>query len=475
MTSPRLTNPSAWSPGLCLLVGLAACGGTSREAERLVRIYEPRREVAQDRVSSVVFVPGIMGSELWSPRDGHIVWGHFWRDDGPPEHALTELALPLAVDQPVTELTDEVVPGGQLLEVRLGDGELGPIRARGYPGIFEGIVEALVQEDAHHAPSALSFDEIETGRNPIVGFGYDWRHDLTAEALRLHAVLRVAAAARRQETGESRVDVVSHSMGTQLLRWYLRYGPTLLPEEGPLPEVTWAGARLVERAILLGAPNLGEAHAFEVLLEGISVSPVLPSYPPAVVGTFPAAYQLMPRMADGRVVWADDGTPVDLYDVDVWERLGWGLFGESQDEALQALLPDARDRDARLAAVRRHVARCLRQAQRFHEALDRPAPPPPELSVHLFVGDLQGTRSVLEVERETGALRWRDEEAGDGTVTRASALGERRSAPGSPPTIHPDSVHFVRSDHLDMTADPQVLDHILYLLLEAPSPATDPG
>jgi len=183
----------------------------------------------------------------------------------------------------------------------------------------------------------------------------------------------------------------------------------------------------------------------------------------------------MPRVADGRVVWADDGTPVDLYDVDVWERLGWGLFGESQDQALQALLPDARDRDARLAAVRRHVARCLRQAQRFHEALDRPAPPPPELSVHLFVGDLQGTRSVLEVERETGALHWRDEEAGDGTVTRASALGERRSAPGSPPTIYPDSVHFVRSDHLDMTADPQVLDHILYLLLEAPSPATDPG
>jgi len=158
------------------------------------------------------------------------------------------------------------------------------------------------------------------------------------------------------------------------------------------------------------------------------------------------------------------------YDVDVWQRLGWGLFAESQDRALRALLPDAPDRDARLAMVRAHVGRCLAHARRFHEALDRPATPPPGLAMHLFAGDTEPTRAVLEVDRETGAIAWRGEAPGDDTVTRTSALGERRADPGAPPAIYPTSVHFVRSNHLDMTADAQVLDHLLYLLLEAPTP-----
>ncbi|HJK95138.1 MAG TPA: hypothetical protein RMH85_30420 [Polyangiaceae bacterium LLY-WYZ-15_(1-7)] len=469
-TSLRGLPPALLIPLLAAL----ACGGGAPRPRELVDIYRPESERVRAGASSVIFVPGVMGSVLRHADDEQVVWGAVWDRDESDEELLRDLALPYDPQGPLASIEDELVPGGQLLLVEL-DIRIAAVRARGYPGVFEGIVQALGDAGAHdRRPRAISKEDLEEGRNPIIGFGYDWRHDLSAEARRLHEVVLAASRAREEATGTRRVDLVGHSMGSQLVRYYLRYGPTPLPEEGPLPPVTWEGARLVRRAILLGPPNRGEAQAVQVLAEGVSVNPMLPHYPAAMTASFVSGYQLLPRPGEGRVVY-EDGEDVDFFDVALWERYGWGPFHPEQDENLQLLMPDAETREERVALVRRHMARYLAHGRRFQEALDRPAAPPPELGFHVAVGDTIDTNAVLEVNRETGELSWGESAPGDGTVTRTSGLAQLHQVPHAAPTVYPDSVHFVDATHIGMTADPDLINHMLYLLLQAPDPAGLPA
>lgn len=452
-----------------LVIALTGCARNLAEIEEM---YSRDVVRAKARASSIIFVPGIMGVELRDSEDGRVVWGTFFQKDD-DEHLL-DIALPLAVDQAVSDVRDSIVPGGELLVVnlQLAGGEL---HARGYPGVLEGLLQALMDEGAHHHPRAISKKDAMEGRDPIIGFGYDWRRDLASEAQRFHETVVAASEERRLRAGRSRIDVIAHSMGTQLVRWYLRYGTSPVPADGSLPELTWAGVRYIERVLLVGAPNSGSAAALTRILEGSHENPLITKYPPALVATFPAAFELMPRVDDGLVVWADTGTPVDLYDVEIWERLAWGPFAPEQDRTLSALVPEARSRDERLAVLRKHMRACLFHAQTFHRALDRLARPPDALRMHTFVGDAHETNAVLEVDRRTGEIDWAASEAGDGTVTRSSALGYTRSAPEAVPRVQAHSAHFYDSTHLPMVGDPDFLDDALYFLLEAPDPPGDPS
>jgi len=43
----------------------------------------------------------------------------------------------------------------------------------------------------------------------------------------------------------------------------------------------------VERVVLIDTPNAGSAEALFDLVQGERMGPLLPSYPPAVIGSFP--------------------------------------------------------------------------------------------------------------------------------------------------------------------------------------------
>jgi hypothetical protein len=90
--------------------------------------------------------------------------------------------------------------------------------------------------------------------------------------------------------------------------------------------------------------------------------------------------------------------------------------------------------------------------------------------MHVFAGDALPTLAVLRVNRQTGEVAWGEPEPGDGTLTRTSALGQSRTDLEAQPVFRPDSVHFNRSDHLQMVGDRAFLDQALYLLLEEPDP-----
>lgn len=149
-------------------------------------------------------------------------------------------------------------------------------------------------------------------------------------------------------------DIVRHSMGGWLARYYLRYGDAPLPEDGSLPPLTWAGARHVERAILISAPNGGSLHALRELVRGRDFGPFLPTYPSALLGTMPAIYQLLPRTRHQSVLEKSHPTqPVDIFEPAVWEQLRWGLAAPDQDACCKSCCP--RRRIAPSAVVSRWI------------------------------------------------------------------------------------------------------------------------
>jgi pimeloyl-ACP methyl ester carboxylesterase len=268
-------------------------------------------------------------------------------------------------------------------------------------------------------------------------------------------------------------DIVAHSMGGLIARYYLRYGDAGLPSDGSLPELTWAGAENVDGLILVGTPNAGASTSLRRLVEGKDFPLWLPDYPPALLGTFPSIYQLLPRTRHAMVKQAAKGhdKPVNLYDPATWLRYGWGLADPGQAKILAMLMPEIEDEARRRRIAMRYLNACLERARQFHRALDRPASPPAGTRLHLFAGDGTPTAARLTVDPDTGQLHSANERPGDGRVPRYSALMDERVGgrwqPRLKSPIDWHSVHLLFEDHLGLTRNPVFTDNVLHLLLEA--------
>ncbi len=466
-----------WFTALAALAAGCTTGGRNPD---LGGLYDRAARHHDEHSNPVIVIPGILGSKLLDLESRQVVWGAFsgnFADPGTPEGARL-VALPMRRDTALDELRDAVLPDGALDRLKVNLFGL-PLELDAYIDILGTLGVGGYRDELLGSAGAIDYGE---DHFTCFQFDYDWRRDIVENAKRLHEFIRSKRTyvqteiERRYHVADADVkfDLVAHSMGGLITRYYLRYGPQELPDDGSAPAITWAGSRLVERAILIGPPNAGSASALQQLVEGIRFAPFLPKYEPAVLGTMPAIYQLLPRTRHGRVVdAADHGRPLgDIFDRSLWERMGWGLAAPSQDRVLQDLLPDVADPEQRRRIALDHLGKCLKRARRIARALDTPAVLPEGLGLYLFLGDAAPTPSVLAVDTGSGTLRVIEHEPGDGTVSRSSALmdervGGRWSASLDSP-VDWTQVTFLFTNHLGLTSDPAFTDNVLYLLLEDP-------
>lgn len=201
---------------------------------------------------------------------------------------------------------------------------------------------------------------------------------------------------------------------------------------------------------------------------------ILPKYEPAIFGTMPALYQLIPRGRHGVLVDAADPNRhfENTFDPELWERMRWGLADPRQDRVLQWLLPEVESAEERRRIALDHQRKCLKRAERFTQALDTPATPPDSLSLYLIAGDALPTPAVLSVDQKDGSVEVFEEAPGDGTVTRSSALmDERAGGDWSPRLVSPikwKHALMIFSQHREMTSAPAFVDNLLFILLEKP-------
>ena len=461
----------------CLILLLAACAGTRKDTLNL--IYKQAAQYHLPDRNPIIVIPGILGSRLVDDDSGRTVWGAFTRTAINPsktDDALL-LALPLS-DEPDSQ---HVRSDGVLdqVKVRL----LGiPINIRAYVGIMSTLGVGGYRDEG------LGLNGVDYGGDHFTcfQFGYDWRLDNVDNAARLRSFITEKKAYIRAEykkrygidKADIKFDIVAHSMGGLVTRYFLRYGDQPLPADGSLPELNWAGAKDVARVVLVGTPNAGAPEAFEQLVNGYDPGrPILPHYPAAILGTYPSIYQLLPRPRHNRLVWDDDATPVgDFYDPELWQKNEWGLSANTPrvQRFLRSALPNAETDAQRREIVKKFQATALANAEQFHRALDIPARPPVGTDLHLVAGDAEKTPDLVQISRTTGKSRVEGVIPGDGTVPRYSALMDERITgewqPRLVSPVHWSSVNFFAADHIGLTSEPGFADNILYLLLEAPRP-----
>jgi pimeloyl-ACP methyl ester carboxylesterase len=451
-----------------------------------------KRSLAYEGVrrNPVILIHGLLGARLEDPASGNEFWGTF-SPVLPDRDNLKLLSVPMRWGKPLRELSNNTRASFLLDTVSIRVIGL-EFSMYAYEPLVHAIKEAgYVQEGSE--------EHLEKGHCPsFFVFYYDWRRSIAENAIELGKFIRAKQAQLQAEYhvryGASpdtiRFDLMGHSLGGLVARYYMRYGELPLPDEGaPDPAITWAGAENVGKLIQIGTPNAGYLDTVTELVNGLRLQPGAPLYPAAVIGTFPSYYEMMPFPQFDAVRKAIPGKSeeesiargeaVDLYDLNTWIRYKWGLANPDFDADLQWLLPDVKTAVERRHVALEHLQKCLSSAKRIASMLSTPDPKDSDVFQMIFIGDSVPTSSLALVD-EDGGLRVVRYDSGDGKVSAVSARADLRNpdrpgawGPRMESPVRWNSVIHVSGAHMGITQAPDFLHNMRFYLVQFPDKNED--
>jgi len=455
---------------------LTACN-TKEHTPNLGRLYNELAVHEDPHRNPVVVIPGLLGYKLVDNDTNDMVWGTFGLGQVDPNTptGARQFALPMGKGKKLKELRDNVKSDGALDRVVVNF--LGiPLELNAYYQILQTLGVGGYRDQQLSEAGAVDYGP---GHFTCFQFAYDWRRDIVESAKELDKFIKMRELYVKEEVKKRfnveldkvKFDLVAHSMGGLVARYYLRYGAADLPEDGSLPKLTWAGAEHVDHLVIVGTPNAGSMDSLRDRIHGASVDSLFPRYSAAVLSTMPSIYELLPRARHNPLLDANGNPVPDLYDPKLWESHQWGLADPKQDTIIKLLLPNVESSEERREIALEHQAKALNRARQFASAMDVPAKPPSSLKLLLVAGDAEETEMTAQIVPGNG-IEIVKHGPGDGTVLRSSALmDERMSNRHNTRLISPiywTQVHFIFSDHLGLTKNPVFTDNVLYFLLESP-------
>ena len=439
-------------------------------------IYEPTAKMENSIRNPVIVVPGMMGSKLKQTSTDRTVWGVFDSQSIDPDIGEDVCLLGCPIDGAnLDDFDDGVYATGVLDSMEINIAGLS-IDLRAYLNILQMLGVGGYRDEQLGLSGAIDYG----GKHyTCFQFPYDWRRDNAESARQLNAFLlekkAYVEAERKRRFGVDipvKFDIVAHSMGGLVTRYFLRYGDQGAAN-GNTPELNWAGCEHVDRVILIAPPNNGSAKSLVSTHEGFQFSPFLATLPSGMVASLPSIYQLLPSGPEPSVYDEETKETLDIYNIETWDRRGWGMLNPDQDHVLQQLLPEVSSAEERRQIAKDHVQECLKRAITFKDAINIPAAPPEGTTLHLFAGDAIPTVDTLNSNLKDRTLGPRSKSPGDRTITRTSAMGDKRTAENWYPVLQSpisfNDVRFLFDDHFGLTRDTEFTDNALYLLLEDPT------
>ncbi len=445
------------------VVAVSAVACHSDTAPDLSRLYASGMEEA--RTPPVILIPGVLGSRLFDKHKRREVW------PGSTLHLLAgskqDLVLPfdLVALRPVD---DGLEASGLFEEVLNAD--------------FYGAILRTLRRSGGYVPGKLGEHADPRVRRYYV-FAYDWRHDNVTSAKRLDALIEQLR--RDYDDPTLKVNVIAHSMGGLVIRYYLRYGTVDALEGDSVFPINMGGAAKIDTAVLLGTPNLGSVSSLQSMIVGHRVG--LSRVEPEVLATMPSIYELLPHpLTDWSVDPSGKDLDLDLYDVTTWKRLQWSVFDPAVIGRLRARFKGPSEANAYISALQAYFARNLERARRFIWSVTFEEPTSP-VKLVVFGGDcvLTPARIVIESQASRSVARLFPEdvqykvigvdysrlmlEPGDGEVTKPSLLARQALNPVAPrndalffPLAY---AFFLCENHERLTGNINFQDNLLNVLL----------
>lgn len=426
------------------------------------------------RAPPVIIVPGILGSRLREHSSGRELW------PGSIYNVLfSARSLALDIDPKTLDPHADGIEAYDLFRGLLGS------------DFYGAIIDTLEKQGGYvlgHPGRAA-----DAGTRRYYVFPYDWRQDNVVTARKLDAL--IDQIRRDYSDPQLKVDVVAHSMGGLIVRYYIQYGIADVLDGNDFP-ANFAGADKIRTAVLLGTPNLGSVNGLHSLLVGHRVG--WQAIPAEVLATMPSVYELLPHPVTNWIVDIK-GQPLerDLFFVGTWISYRWSVFNPAVENRVKARFSNQADGQRQVALLQDYFAKRIERARRFVWSLTYNASQNAPVRLVVFGGDCTLTPARVVEERERAStpdgravarLLPTDIQApepgvdysrlmlepGDGEVTKPSLLA-RQSL--DPTVSRSDDVFFPLAyafflcvDHERLTGNINFQDNLLNVLLERQQP-----
>jgi len=475
----RFRGRAIWTAGVVFTAAVAALDGAQLSRSRipdLHRLYESGME--RVRVPPVIIVPGILGSRLRERGSGRELWpGSLYNI------LISANSLGLRIDPKTLEPRADDVEAYDLFRGLLGN------------DFYGQIIDTLEKQGGYVRGHPGRIADAGTRRYYV--FPYDWRQDNVVTARKLDALIDQI----RQDYGDPKlkVDIVAHSMGGLITRYYIQYGVTDVLGSNDFA-ANFAGADKIRTAVLLGTPNLGSVNSLHSLLFGHHVG--WQAIPVEALATMPSVYELLPHPVTNWIVDIK-GQPVerDLFFVGTWMAYQWSVFDPVVEERVKAGNPNSTEGQQQIDLLHDYFAKRIERARRFVWSLSYNASENAPVRLVVFGGDCTLTPARVVEEQDSmraperhAAVRLLPKdihnpepgidysrlmlEPGDGEVTKPSLLA-RQSL--DPTVSRSDDVFFplayaffLCGDHEHLTGNINFQDNLLNVLLERERPWEQP-
>jgi pimeloyl-ACP methyl ester carboxylesterase len=433
-------------------------------APDLHRLYMETKMV--DDQPPVIFIHGVLGSKLKDVHTQKDVW------PGGISRLLLHDYADIAFD--IDAKTLEPLPSNAIAYA-ISDGAAGKD--------FYGKIVRTLSETGGYKLSKVG-EKINPNQKNYYVFHYDWRQDNVISAGQLADFIEQIRV--DYQNPNLKVDIVAHSMGGLITRYYLRYGKQDVIGDNHFDEkLNMFGAERVRRVILLGTPNLGSVKTLNLFIQGVDIG--VNQIGTETLASMPSLYQLFPHPLVDWIV-KSDGSPLerDLFDVNIWKRFQWSIFDPKVRQRMLDRYENKAEGEQHLLVFDQYFEKHLERARRFVWSLSIPLPKNHTkliifgggcslTSARIIVEEVDGESKVRMTPKEiTQPIKGVDYDAlllepGDGSVTKASLLGRNTLDPSVKRSQYINvpikQSFFLCESHNSLTGNLNFQDNLLNTLL----------